>query len=256
MKPEATERQAPLIGVLSAFRPEVSALAGRLASPKKTNIGGRRAWHGTLGGNGLWVVAGGMGPKKSSASARALIQRGISALLCVGASGALDEGLEVGDLVVAEWVLLADRNQGPILCDGDWVEKTKEVAAQTGFRMASGGLVTVSKPAATAEEKARLRSATVQSMTVRSMTARSGPGALAVDMESAAAAEQAIGIPFLAIRVITDDSRSGLPDLRGGWRKPGRLLAEGAGFLARAGSMRRSLRRMQEFLILLLNEPP
>ncbi len=247
MTPE--ENQASPIGILSAFRPEVSALAGRLSSPKKTHIGGRRAWHGRLGGAGLVVLAGGMGPEKSAASARALIQRGVSSLLCVGAAGALDDNLEVGDLVVAEWVFSAGGSQAPTPCDRDWVERAKGLAAEKEFRMSAGGLVSVEEPLLTPEDKARLRS-----VTVRPVGVRPDAGALAVDMESAAAADQASGVPFLAIRVITDDSRTALPDLRSVWRKPGRLLADGAGFLARVGPMRRSLLRLQEFLGLLLRE--
>lgn len=214
-------------------------------------INRRAAWQGTLDGKSLLVCAGGMGPEKASASTRALIQRGASALLCVGASGALDDGLQVGDLFIAEWVASAGVDHAPIPCDRDWVKKAKELAARTGFKMAAGGLVSVSKPARTPEDKARLRS-----MTVRSVTGRSGASPLAVDMESAAAAKEASGLPFLAVRVITDDARTGLPDVRRGWRNPARLLAEGGGFLARVGPMRRGLRRMQDFLALLLKESP
>jgi nucleoside phosphorylase len=179
-----------------------------------------------------------MGARNASASALALRERGVSALLCVGASGALEEELKVGDLFIAEWVASSGGNAAPIPCDPDWVQRAKAFATQSGFRMTAGGLVSVGRPAATPEEKARLKS---------------GTGARAVDMESAAAAEQASGVPFLSIRVITDDARSSLPDLHAGWRTPGRLLAEGTHFLVRVPSMRRSLRRLQEFLGLLLN---
>lgn len=241
MKPDAVPRDPPLIGVLSALRPEVSILARGLTSPRKTRVEGRAAWRGKLGGAPLLVLPGGMGPRKSAASARALVEQGVSSLFCVGAAGALTESLEVGDLVLAEWVLEAGGGRDAAPCDGAWIERARALAARTGVRLAAGGVVSVPEPAATPEAKARLAALT---------------GALAADMESAAAAAQASGVAFLALRVITDDARTGLPDLRDGWRRPGRLLREGAGFLARAGAMRRALRGLQDFLRLLLMERP
>ena len=91
-------------------------------------------------------------------------------------------------------------------------------------------------------------------LTRRSLLAgAAATGALAVDLESAAAAEAAGGVPFLAIRVITDDSRTALPDFRSGWKKPARLLKDGAGFVGRIASMRRALRTHQAFLRLFLD---
>jgi adenosylhomocysteine nucleosidase len=201
-------------------------------------VGGRRAWYGSLGDTKVLICAGGMGPEKASACARALLQEGVSTLLCVGAAGAVDESLKVGDLVIAEWVLPAEDNQAPIPCDADWIERARDLADRKGFSVASGGLVSVSRPVTSPQDKARLARET---------------NALAVDMESAAAA-QAAGVPFLALRVITDDARTALPDFRAGWKNPGWLLAQGAGFLARAGSMRRALHWLQDFASLLVHE--
>jgi adenosylhomocysteine nucleosidase len=197
-------------------------------------------WSGNLGNARLLICAGGMGPEKASQCTRALLQEGVSALLCVGAAGALDESLKVGDLVIAEWVLLAEGNQAPIPCDATWIERARDLADRKGFSVASGGLVSVSRPVSSPEDKARLARET---------------NALAVDMESAAAA-QAAGVPFSSLRVITDDARTALPDFRAGWKNPGRLLAQGAGFLARAGSMRRALHRLQDFASHLARDTP
>ncbi|MFQ5691953.1 MAG: hypothetical protein ACE5IM_02765, partial [Nitrospinota bacterium] len=166
--PEDHPRRKPTLGVLAAFRTEVSTLAGGLASPNKTRVGGRAAWRGGLGENEVLICAGGMGPERSAASARALVERGVSALLCVGAAGGLDPALKVGDLLVAEWVLEAGEGLPPTPCDGAWLERVRALASRTGVRLVAGGLVSVARPVSTPEAKARLAEET---------------GALAVDME-------------------------------------------------------------------------
>ena len=240
MAPEPDRSQSPLIGILSAFRSEVSSLAGRLDLPRKMIVGGRKAWYGSLGDSRLLICAGGMGPDNASAATQALLEEGVSTLLCVGAAGGLDETLNVGDLVIAEWVLSHHGSQRPIPCDATWLGRARRIANQQGFRAATGGVVSVSRPVTSPQDKARLARET---------------NALAVDMESAAAA-QAAGVPFFSLRVITDDARTALPDFREGWRNPGRLLAQGTGFLARANSLRHALNRLQDFVHLLVRDTP
>ncbi len=237
MESDAPQPATPLIGILSAFQTEVSALVGSLTSLGKILIGGRRAWRGRLGRLGLIVLPGGMGGEKAAAASRALLDRGVSVLLCVGAAGALDDRLQMGDIVIAEWVVSADDPASRKSCDPGMAERAKRLAAERGFGTFAGGLVSAAQPAKTPGEKARLWTAT---------------GALAVDLESAAAAEAAGSVPFLAVRVITDDSRTALPDFRSVWKKPTRLLKDGAGFVGRSSAMRRALRTHQEFLRLFL----
>ncbi len=240
MAPEPDRLQTPLIGILSAFRSEVSSLAGRLASPGRMSLEGRRTWYGTLHDASVLICAGGMGPEKASRCTRALLNEGVSALLCVGAAGAIDESLKVGDLVIGEWVLSAEGGQAPIPCDADWVRRARDLADRKGFAAVCGGVVSVPRTVTSPQAKARLARETK---------------ALAADMESAAAA-QAAGVPFLVLRVITDDARTAFPDFRRGWKNPGRLLAQGAGFLARVGVMRRALHRLQDFVEILVRDAP
>jgi uridine phosphorylase len=150
----------------------------------------------------------------------------------------------VGDIVIAEWVVSAGDPASRKSCDPGMADRAKRLAGERGFGTFAGGLAGAAQPATTPGEKARLWTAT---------------GALAVDLESAAAAaaaEAAGGVPFLAVRVITDDSRTALPDFRSGWKKPARLLKDGAGFVGRIAAMRRALRAHQEFLRLFLSRFP
>ena len=107
------------------------------------------------------------------------------ALLAVGFCGALDPGLAVGDLVAAERVV--DEASG------------EAFAADAGLLARAPGrrgvLVSARRIARTPAERARL-------------------DGTAVDLESAALARAArdAGVPFLALRAVTDTTRHRLPD--------------------------------------------
>ena len=224
--------------MISAFRAEVSSLAGSLIDPRSIDLRGQSAWKGRLGTSHVLIVPGGMGPEKAADAARALMTRGVSAVLCTGAAGALDPDLQVGDLILAEWVVEAKGEAGKSVCDPVWHTEAKRKAEQGGFRVTS-----VDEPASSPGEKDTLRKAS---------------GASAVDMESAAVGGLVRGMPYLSVRVITDDAHTTLPDFRKGWKHPVRTLTHGAGFLTRAGSMRRALQTLQKFLAHLLADfaPP
>ncbi len=237
MNPEAHQDAESIVGVISAFRAEVSSLAGSLIDPRSVALSGRSAWEGRLGTSRVLIVPGGMGPGKAADAARALMTKGVSAVLCTGAAGALDPALQVGDLVLAEWVMEAKREAGKSVCDPIWGAEAKRKAEQGGFRATSGGVISVNEPASSPGEKDALRKAS---------------GGSAVDMESAAVGGLVRGMPYLSVRVITDDAHTTLPDFRRGWKHPVRTLTDGAGFLTRAGVMRRALQTLQEFLARLL----
>jgi adenosylhomocysteine nucleosidase len=104
-----------------------------------------------------------------------------SAILSIGLSGALAADLDIGDVVI-------DAHTAGL---NAWLR-----AALPHAR--TGGIVGQDSPAATSDDKHSLHLAT---------------GALAVDMESHVAARVAMhrGLPFAAIRVVSDDARRTLP---------------------------------------------
>lgn len=122
---------------------------------------------------GAAVVVGGPGRLNAARAAERLAARGpLSGLISAGFAGALSPSLRVGDLVVntdvPEWQALA---------------RSRSVAV--------GRIVTVDRVIRTAAGRAQLAERT---------------GGLAADMESAAVAEVAArhGLPFAAVRAITD----------------------------------------------------
>ena len=143
----------------------------------------------TLRQSGIVVVAGGGDP----ASLRTKIERaaaGAAGIVSYGMSGALADGLKIGD-----WVI-GDRLSGAIdlECDPAWAAalQAKLPGARIGGYFADGRMID------TVAEKIALGERT---------------GALAVDMEShvagAVAAER--GLPFAIARCISDGARHLLP---------------------------------------------
>ncbi|HWA92901.1 MAG TPA: hypothetical protein VG889_22910 [Rhizomicrobium sp.] len=117
--------------------------------------------------------------------------RDVSAILSVGIAGALAPDLAAGDIVIVERVVTAGE---AFETDAKWTARLAAALpdARIGAILGRGAI------ADTADVKAMLHQAT---------------GADAVDMEShlAAAAARARGVPFAALRTISDRASHGLP---------------------------------------------
>ncbi len=138
------------------------------------------------------LACAGVGPEAASAGARQLLEAGCGGLVSFGLAGALQPGVPVGSLVLAEAVVTP---QGSVLePDGEWRQRLQSVCGA-----ARGGLIAgVDNAASTPAEKAALAAATQ---------------ALAADMEShaVAAVARAAAVPFVVIRAISDASTESVP---------------------------------------------
>ena len=148
-----------------------------------------------LAGPGIVAFAGGGDHARLEAEIEAACA-GALGIISIGLGGALAEGLEPGDWIVAFRV-------GEVKTDPDWTNRL--LAALPGARLGpiAGSDVMVVDAAA----KAALHAAT---------------GALAVDMEShiAARVAQRHGLPFAAARTISDGADRALPSAAQAGMKP------------------------------------
>lgn len=141
-----------------------------------------------LAGPGVRVIVTGMGSGPAEHHAARAIAAGATAMIAVGFCGALDPTLARGDVVIPERVIDAATGD-QFICDSGLTR---------GAGVSSGTLTTtpnvVSHPAARAELVG-----------------------IAVDMESAGVARACAraGIPFAAIRAVTDRADDILPNLNG-----------------------------------------
>ena len=175
-------------GVVAALTSEARALG-----PVKRGGAGRLVLN-----DGTLVAVSGMGAAAADA-ARALVEAGATALVSWGMAGALDPGLEAGDVCLPSEVVAADGSS--FTTARHWREPlAASLAASMGAqrRVACGRLFTSSEPIGTASAKEAAFRRT---------------GAAAVDMESAPVAQVAAlhGMPFIAVRVIVDTATDAVP---------------------------------------------
>jgi hopanoid-associated phosphorylase len=139
----------------------------------------------TLGENGaIWLS--GMGIDAARRAAEGLKTSGATALMSFGFAGALESSLNPGDLVLPEFI-----HTGRLLqVDLGWRDRLRQ-RLPAHLTIAGGVLAASAYVLTSGTAKRELALAT---------------GACAVDMESGAVAEAAAhaGIPFLAIRAISD----------------------------------------------------
>lgn len=148
-------------------------------------------------GPGRTVICSSSDPQQLRAMLESFDANSIRGVISFGVAGGLDPTLKSGDVVVATDVVAGDLRwtaglslSRELLVDADL----------DGRKVVRGGLVGVEKVIALQIHKAELRSAT---------------GAAAVDMEShiAAAFAAKCGLPFAALRVISDPASRALPEI-------------------------------------------
>lgn len=198
------------------------------------------------------VAIVGPGPARAAAGTRALIGRGVGALLSWGTSGALTGDLAAGQLLLGDAV--RDTHGNEFASDAAWLALAARALAPLAPRQVR--CLTVAQPASDRQTKQALAADT---------------GCAAVDMESAAVAAGAAsaGLPFLAIRSIVDPVDCDLPRcVMAGLDAEGRthvlrLLAalarrpwEIAALLRLAGHFNASLRALRDAARLLASSVP
>ena len=132
----------------------------------------------------IWLC--GMGEEAARQAAAGLKAGGAVALMSFGFAGALDSSLRPGDLVLPETVHAGY----PMSVDLGWRSRLRQMLPAS-LSVSGGTLVASKQVLSSASAKLQLARVT---------------GARAVDMESGAVAEAAVdaGLPFLAVRVISD----------------------------------------------------
>ena len=188
-------------------------------------------------GSYLHVVRCGVGPTRAAASIKNLAVRP-SAIISAGSAGALVDDLRVGDLIISSVTVSGDDPEDKIISARSLIDAAVDSCRREcrSYRVTS--IATMCKPVFSRDERLALHGVT---------------GAEAVDMESHVLGREAIklGIPFLALRVISDGADSPpLPDFRSlkslfyrPYELPGSLVA-----LLRWRTFLKNLRRSVELL--------
>jgi len=173
------------LGIVAALGAEARILSPQ-GAPVRTVVPFRT--------DGLLILSG-IGPRRAATAARKLIDLGAGALLSWGIAAGLAADLAAGCLVVPETVV--DDNGGTFATDHAW---RRRVTGRLGafLTVSNGMLVQGHAVLVKRQDKIALAAAT---------------GAVAMDMESGAvaAAAREAGVPFLAVRAISDPVGMSVP---------------------------------------------
>jgi adenosylhomocysteine nucleosidase len=202
-----------LIAIFAAMESEVAAC------PEWTRFGERKVVGGAtvIEGDGAFVCQTGIGRERAQqAAAGVLSELAPLVVLTVGVAGGLSPGIAVGDVVVCTHVDHESHRQSgierAIYSDQRLLDAALEVARERNTPVLTGSSITVDEAAWGPAEKATHHAWKAHDI---------------VEMESFWIAEAAVkrGIPFLAVRSVSDSSADAIPNL-GVVRPDGTLDAE------------------------------
>lgn len=195
------------IAIVAAMREELRALQADLRDIRIERVAGRDFHLGSLHGRPALLALSGIGKVAAATTAALLLDRfDVDALLFTGVAGGLQDGVGVGDVVVADALLQHDLDASPIFprwevpltgrsrfpADAAWSDALANAAGSLGYRTHRGLVVSGDRFVSTAAESRALRAAL--------------PDALAVEMEGAAVAQVChdFARPFAVVRTVSD----------------------------------------------------
>jgi adenosylhomocysteine nucleosidase len=214
------------IAIVSAMHDELSQLLALMPDEHKQTRAGREFWIGHLHGHDVVVVLSGIGKVAAATTATLLIEHfGVAQVVFTGVAGGLADGVNVGDIVVAESFMQHDLDVSPLFpkyeipgygvsafeADSRLTAELKKACADVLDDLAA--ILTQEAMAAFALTRPKLHKGLLisgdrfVSTTDESQKLQQDlPQALAVEMESAAFAQVChdCGVPFAAVRTISD----------------------------------------------------
>jgi len=207
-------------GIIAAMESEIRDLSASLEHERTEKIAGREIHYGHLEGQPVALVLCGCGKVNATLSATLLAGHSkISRILLTGISGALAEGLSVGDIVIGDSFVQHDMDTRPLFplheipFEGFSVIESDPDLRHTLASAAREMLASPSKPqglesAGVFEGLVVSGDQFLSSSEARNRVLESLPKASCVDMESAAVAQvcRAADLPLGVMRVISDNA--------------------------------------------------
>lgn len=218
--------------ILSALPEEQISLVRHLAHPQRLVHAGRAFWRGELHARPVVLALSGIGKVAAATTSTALIERfGAARIVFTGVAGGVGDGVQVGDVVVAQDYVQHDMDASPLFprwelpgyacsrlaCDGALTahlliaandclssDKGQFYSKSAGQNVPTGGVHRVHYGLVASGD--RFVSAADESRRLRNTLRDAGHDVLAVEMEGAAVAQVChdYNIPFAAVRTISD----------------------------------------------------
>ena len=197
------------IGIIAAMPEELVHLTQNLDKTQEVQVLGNTYYTGTIGKIEVVLVQSGIGKVMSAMSVAVLADHfQVEVIINTGSAGALAEGIAVGDVVIADKLVYHDVDvtafgyaYGQIAgqplyfeSDKNFITRIQENLSQVEQTWHLGLIATGDSFIAGEDKIANIKS--------------HFPTVLAVEMEGAAIAQaaQALGLPFLVIRAMSDNA--------------------------------------------------
>ncbi len=192
-----------MILIFYAFAREIAPFKRRCKIRSPISHRGLHGFTATVAGKQFTVIGHGIGHRRARETAIhafELVPRP-EMIIATGVAGALSSGLEPGDLVLADRLLILESDE-KIARRVDSIRAADLAVAgraltRAGLRYSMGAMLTMDRVISAAEKR----------------LAKSSTGAIAVDMETAAIAAEARTreIPFIAMRAVLDQLDDEVP---------------------------------------------
>ena len=224
----------PRLGIISALHQEQAGLIDLMQNKSTLTRGMRNYTGGRLGDTDTVCVLSRVGKVAAAATAATLIEHfGVTHIVFTGVAGAMDESVQVGDIVVADALVQHDMNASPLFprfeipllgqshfaSDLSLTEQLLS-AAQSFVEQDLGNVLSEHDRTQFHLERPRVHRGLIGSgdefihnRDRREALRTQFPDLLAVEMEGGAVAQVCFefGVPFAVIRTITDGANEGAP---------------------------------------------
>lgn len=191
-----------MIGLVFALPRELEAFRVKLGSASVFQADGLTFYYTCANGRSVISVSSGIGQERSRRAAESLLRIfNVDAIVSAGFAGGVKGDVRTGELIIARNVLNYPRQTGPggasdaysHPCHGSLVDLSCRLASENGLGFHCGDLLTVNEVVAQPDSKRRIGDTT---------------SAVAIEMEGIGVAEAATasGAPFLALKVVSDET--------------------------------------------------
>ena len=195
------------LGILVAMEEEIKHLVEEIKSEEIIEIAKQRFYDGFIDGKPVTIVQSGIGKVNASIATTLLIQQfKVDAVINTGSAGAIQEGMDIGELVVSKELTYHDVNnevfgysygQIPQMperysADAKLSQQIEKAATNQSWDVHSGLIVTGDSFVGSTEQIDKIKA--------------HFPTALVTEMEGAAVAQtcEQFNIPYAVIRAVSD----------------------------------------------------
>lgn len=191
-----------MIAIVCAMSMEVELIKAQMNILKTFSEGSATFYQAEFNGLPITIVQSGVGGEKATAATGCLLKLfKIDLVISTGFAGGLRQGIKIGDLIIAKNALYTKHTElaagalkevSELPCESTFVRSAMDIGNEKGLKIHEGNIVTVDELVAQSKAK---------------MFLGKNCSALAVDMETAFVGQAAssAGVPFVAIRSISDD---------------------------------------------------